>query len=559
MSALGQITPTASREFLSERAIDRPEESGTERRIAAAIFLLSFVYLYIFRRYATMEPDEGIILEGAQRILNGEVLYRDFFSFYTPGSYYFVALILKILGNSFVVARTALVVVGAIYSVVTYLLARRVCSRTTCLLVVGLMGTTTLPFRFLVLHNWDSTLWACLAVYCSVRSLESPHWRWPLAAGSFTSLTLLFEQSKGVGLGLGLAAGFLILVLSRAKLRFSTSQILSFAAGLLWPFLLTFAYFGAHHALGAMLADWLWPLEHYSLANRVPYGYQNWSDETRHELFGTGSLVVRVITVVTMSPCFLVPVLPLLAVGLGIYWTIRTLQGRTDRGKGSYYVLLCASLSGLLLSVVVVRADIIHFMYLQPLFCLVLAWIFDGRDIPGGVFRAIRRAVIAYIVVAFALFSVPLLMRTAGASNQIATRRGQVRTPREDTVVPYIQQHVAAGEAMLVYPYLPLYQYLTATSAPSRLEYFQPGMNTTEQAREIISAMASRRVRVVLFEASFVQKIPSSWPQTPLSAVVNDPVADYILREYRNCRILKSPSDWIFLFMVRRELACPET
>ena len=36
------------------------------------------------------------------------------------------------------------------------------------------MTLTTLPYRFEVLHNWDSTLWACLAVYCAVRWLESP-------------------------------------------------------------------------------------------------------------------------------------------------------------------------------------------------------------------------------------------------------------------------------------------------------------------------------------------------------------------------------------------------
>jgi len=47
-----------------------------------------------------------------------------------------------------------------------------------------------------------------------------------------------------------------------------------------WPFLLTVAYFGAQHSLSLMLADWFWPLHHYSLANHVPYGYQNWSDAT---------------------------------------------------------------------------------------------------------------------------------------------------------------------------------------------------------------------------------------------------------------------------------------
>jgi hypothetical protein len=44
-----------------------------------------------------------------------------------------------------------------------------------------------------------------------------------------------------------------------------------------------------------------------------------------------------------------------------------------------------------------------------------------------------------------------------------------------------------------------------------------------------------------------------------LSAVANDPVTDYILREYRNCKILQSANNWRFLFMVRKDAPCPET
>jgi hypothetical protein len=155
------------------------------------------------------------------------------------------------------------------------------------------------------------------------------------------------------------------------------------------------------------------------------------------------------------------------------------------------------------------------------------------------------------------LFSIPLLIRATTASNSLTTRKGLVKTPRNDAVMPYVEKHVTEGEPMLVYPYLPLYQYLSATSGPSSLEYFQPGMNTSEQAQEMISHLASRRVRVVLFESSFMQKIPNSWPHTELRAIVNDPVADYILQEYRNCKILMSTNDWRFLFMVRKDLPCP--
>src|SRR5437762_12679483 len=195
-----------------------PEGSRTERAVALTVFVAACAYLFVFRRYTSMEPDEGIILQGAQRILRGEVLYRDFFSFFTPGSYYLQALISRILGNSFLLERTTLVLLGAAFSVLNYLLARRACSRGTAFTIAILTTATTLPYRFLVLHNWDSTLWAMLALYGAVRWLESGAWSWAFATGSLAGLTLMFEQSKGAGLCLGLATGVLAIRFKNRKL-----------------------------------------------------------------------------------------------------------------------------------------------------------------------------------------------------------------------------------------------------------------------------------------------------------------------------------------------------
>src|SRR5216683_3066496 len=147
------------------------------------VFLLSLGYLCAFVRYSSLEPDEGILLQGGQRILDGQIPYRDFFSFYTPGSFYFTALLFKIFGNSIVVARGALVFFGASFAAVTYVLARRTCSQAIALLVGILVAMTAVPYRFLILHNWDSTFWACLATYSAVRWLESSRGLWAFAAG----------------------------------------------------------------------------------------------------------------------------------------------------------------------------------------------------------------------------------------------------------------------------------------------------------------------------------------------------------------------------------------
>lgn len=561
--------PLSATEHASQTAIPRsaggicsaadsiPEHCRTEQVLALLIFLLTFAYLSLFRHFTMLEPDEGIILQGAQRILHGQVLYRDFFSFLTPGSYYLLAFVFKVFGSSLLVARTLLVFIGAVFSVMTYLLARRLCSRESSLLAAGLVTLTTLPYRFLVLHNWDSTLWACLAAYCALRFVESPDWKWSFGLGSFASLTFAFEQSKGAGLILGLSVGLvLIALLGRHQDLLEGRQLTVIGLGAAWPVAVIFAYFASQHAFPVMLADWVWPLQHYSLANRVPYGYQSWSESSRHALFGSGSLGPRVFNILVVSPCFVVPVLPLIAVGLLFYW-LANIRNKAPEAKCCYYVLMTSALSGLLLSIVIARADIIHFMYLLPLFGVVLAWIIDGRDIPGRLFKTLHPVLKAFLLISFLLFASPLLMRAINAPAKIVTRRDILTTPAKDTVSDYLQAHVAPGEQILVYPYLPLYYYLTNTFSPSRFEYFQPGMNTRQQADEIVSQLAARHVRVVLFESSFAEKIPTSWPETPLHAVVQDPVADYIVHHYHTCAVLTSPQEWRFLFMVSNELSCP--
>jgi len=520
------------------------------------VFLFSLAYLCAFVRYSSLEPDEGILLQGGQRILEGQIPYRDFFSFYTPGSFYLVAALFKVFGDSFVVARLSLAVTGAACSVVTYLLARRVCSRTVSVFAAALTTVAGVAYRFLVLHNWYSTLLACLALYCVVRLVESRKPACAFAAGSLCSLTTMFEQSKGAGLCFGLALSFLALWIRWKKPPFEKSELASFAGGFFWPLLLVIAYFGAHHSLGIMVEDWFWPLRHYTSANHVPYGYQNWSDNSRVQIFYTGPAWIRVVKTLAVSPGFLVPILPVVVLGLFGYWMLHGPRGRALLARREYYFVVCGVLSGLLISVLIVRADIIHFMYLAPFWYVPLAWILDARGFRSPTLPALRPYLILLISASFGLMSLAILTTATGAHNRVVTRRGVITTAGDDTVIGYIQGHTAPGERILVYPYLPLYYYLTETRSPAPLDYFQPGMNTPEQAREIVDSLQSQDVKIVVFEPSFAEKMGTSWPGTPLGLLASDPIGDYLARHYRVCKILNSSSDSTFQFMVQRAKQC---
>lgn len=527
-------------------------QSYLERVIPILVFVISLLYLCLFLRYSAMDPDEGIVIQGAERILRGEVPYRDFFSFYTPGSYYLLAYIFRAFGDSFVVARTSIAIIGAGSTLVTYLLARRVCTWRMALLAAGLSATTGVAYRFIVLHNWYATFFTCLTVYAAVRVLESKKTLWAFAAGSFAAFAVLIEQSKGSGLCAGLVVGYCVL---RCFGRVEAHRTGTAMLGFIWPWLILILYFGARGAVGMMWHDWLWPLRHYTNVNHVFYGYQSWPMQASDIILHTGPWWIRPWKYLAITPGFVVPVLPLIAIAWLAYSTLKLRNGDDSRSC-QYYVLLSATLSGLLLAVVFVRPDINHFMYLAPLWYVVLAWILGSSAVRPPILQILRPYLIVYVCVAFGLMGFALLLRVNTAQNQIWTRRGRVTTPANDTVIGYVQAHTKSEDDLLVYPYLPLYNYLTATRSPTRLDFFQSGMNTAEQAHQIVASLESQRNRAVLFEPEFAEKFATSWPQTPLRDIANDPVADYIIRNYHMCAALTASPGWRLQFLVRKGENC---
>src|SRR5262249_31173749 len=140
-----------------------------------------------------------------------------------------------------------------------------------------------------------------------------------------------------------------------------------------------------------------------------------------------------------VSPLFIIPVLPLFSLPQLAYWFVRMRRRTVAEEKGAYYILISSALAGLLLSVIIGRPDIVHFVYLLPLFAIVLAWIFDGRDIPGQLLTRIRPVVNAYLILSFSFMAASLLTRSVEGVSRIPTARGEITVTGEDTVIDYIR------------------------------------------------------------------------------------------------------------------------
>ena len=540
-----------------------PERSVWEWVLGLSLFGISVVFLWPFRDYSALFGDEGIFLQGAQRILLGQVPYRDLFTYFTPGSYYWIALRFKLLGTSLFAGRVILLAYGGVFSVVLYMLARRTCSRRVAALVAWLFLVIGLPYRFVVLHNWDSTVLALLALYAAVAWVQSARWVWALAAGILVSLTCLFDQPKGFGLIVGLGLGLLIIAW-RPPLSgiFNRQNMGAAVAGFSGPALLTFAYFASQDSLGKMVQDCLWPLTHvgrYSNVNHLPYGYVPLRFESWEMLYGSGSLLERTFFVLLTSPFFVIPALPVLAVIVLIISARKVGNEESSRAVNSYYVLVSATGIGLVLGMIATgRPEYDHLIYVAPPMFLLLGSFLGGRSFSTPWLVSLRPILAAFLLVTFTGFGLKLLVGgPLRATHGLETRRGRLLLPGRDAVIPYIEEHIARGDKLFVYPYQPLYYFLTATSNSTQFEYLQLGLHAPEHMERAIAELETDRTPTIIYAPAFNSwVIPQTFPATPQKVLDSDPVRDYIFAHYRVCEILPS-LEWPYAFMRRRELPCP--
>ena len=94
----------------------------------ALLFALSFLYISLGITRALNIYDEGLILFGAQRVVWGQVPYRDFWTVYSPGQFYALAGLFRLFGSSILVARLWDTLFRAALALASFTVVRRLSS-----------------------------------------------------------------------------------------------------------------------------------------------------------------------------------------------------------------------------------------------------------------------------------------------------------------------------------------------------------------------------------------------------------------------------------------------
>jgi hypothetical protein len=190
---------------------------------------LVFLYLRTFLLPATpfvAIGDQVLFFTRAVRILNGQVLYRDFFELVTPGTDFLYALGLRIFGVHAWIMQAWAVALGFALCCVITLIAARIVRGPLILLPALLFLVFDFNSALDITHHWYSTLAAMAAAGVL---MGGPDLKRISAAGSLCAIATLFTQTQGA-----LALLALVVYLLWRK----PPQLLRHLTALLLPFLL---------------------------------------------------------------------------------------------------------------------------------------------------------------------------------------------------------------------------------------------------------------------------------------------------------------------------------
>jgi hypothetical protein len=233
---------------VTTRGTARPREVYVAVAVAlstAAIFGL------LFNRESTLSYSIGYNLYGAERILAGEVPYRDFHTLYPPATVYVNAALFRFLGITLYTALLGVLAFKVLTTLFIYLCGVRLMPRAWALLA-ALSSVIWLrpngPFKAVPMHYGG--LFLALGLYFGLQHQRSRKWGHLFGAGVMLGALALFKHNIAAYALLGFMA-VAVIDARRANRRYRGPLLM--LAGMALPVVPVLLYMQLQGALLAML------------------------------------------------------------------------------------------------------------------------------------------------------------------------------------------------------------------------------------------------------------------------------------------------------------------
>lgn len=163
-----------------------------------AIALFSFSWPYSLSNWNYFLIG-GVSTVGAERVLNGEIPYRDFWTMYAPGQYYLLAIIFQVFGKHLLVEVIAASIIGALSALLCYQIVLKLSDqRLLGISSAAIFVASTYNIRNRLGSYPPAILLILLAHYSVIRFYQTQKSRYLLFSGMATGLSILFKHDIGI-------------------------------------------------------------------------------------------------------------------------------------------------------------------------------------------------------------------------------------------------------------------------------------------------------------------------------------------------------------------------
>jgi hypothetical protein len=434
----------------------------------AVVGLVTALLCLPFIRAVYWMGDEGLLLDGAQRLLHGDRLYVDFFEMLPPGGFVLTAAWFSVAGISVWSARSLAVLTIVGIACFTYLACRKTSKNAplSALLVIGWVVMSQ-GWLMQVGHHWLTTLFSMVAAWATFASVEQPRrsLRWPLIAGVAAGSAAMVVSTRGALAMLAAVTAFLDLRRQRAELIAYVLGGALVSVGLL-------AYVVLHHELAAAFDDIIrFAAERYSSIQGVPFGSH--AGALKY-LFPLAAVLTVLVCVRDGRLCF------------------------HDRSLRSCVAFGVAGFVGCF-----PRPDVTHIAFAAPLAlplvagcmtCLTQRW------------RPAYRWAVVGVVICIGVLparSFVLKVQTAWEAEVVPTPRGGVAFLNQRGA-PEILARIAAsppGDTFFFYPFMPMLPFLAAREQVSKYDIFTPEFTLPSQYQDACISVMRHASWVVVDKA----------------------------------------------------------
>ncbi len=484
--------------------------------LAVAIFLYSFLYKFPATPFFT-DGDQSIFLCEAERMFNGDVMYRDFFEFTLPGTQALYAFLFSIFGPYYWIVGATTVVVGVVSAFLLVSISEKIIPNPFSYLPAFLY--IFFGFRWFGLdgsHRMFSPIFILLAIWLLMRGKTAFYL---MMTGCSLGVASFFTQQRGF---VALAAIILFLFIGAKSNRKGWKIFLRQASIISAAFLLSLTAFCLYFVLAAGVDNFFYatlsyPFQFYSYGHPNSFGVY-FADLRKVFTIATVSDVLEIGPVV-----FHAILLPFSTLILLVAFT--KTRNRIDWNVWQFPVLI--ALVGLFLTLSTTAPNQFRLFQISGPSLIVMVWLLSRFELSPPLKRRLFNVVAAGLMLLGAFQAIR--MQTNWEFVDLDFPSGKltmVNSPQAQRYL-WLSRNTKPGDYFFEV-YEPFVYFPLKLKNPTRFGQIWPSDYTRpEHVAEVITDLELKRPKYILFDNAYLA--------TATHRAVGDhtgPLADFVQNSY---------------------------